>query len=305
MPVKWLGHRSIIVADQPVPEENWLVRIRKGAIADDVPSRDLLVTQEHCMIFDNRLVPARMLVNGVSIIIDRTINSYTYYHVELDSHEAVWAEHALMESYLDTGNRSQFTNSPVTARFGGRQPSGGSEGLLLETARWFVEPIHAALLARTQTQTSQRELTTNSDIHLVSNSDHIIQPLRQANDRVVFLIPADVRGFRICSRTARPSETVGPFVDDRRDLGVLVGVISLYAACETHSLTQHLTADSQPGWHDIESPLYRWTQGNAAVSLPEEGSPRHDPAILSIQIVAGGPYLITQTGEPEKLRKVA
>ncbi|WP_202208907.1 Hint domain-containing protein, partial [Gluconobacter sp. Gdi] len=76
---------SITVSSQPVPEENWLVRIREGALAEGVPSRDLLLTQEHCMVFEGKLVPARMLVNGASILIDRTINSYTYYHVELES----------------------------------------------------------------------------------------------------------------------------------------------------------------------------------------------------------------------------
>ncbi|WP_202208906.1 Hint domain-containing protein, partial [Gluconobacter sp. Gdi] len=77
-----------------------------------------------------KLVPARMLVNGASILIDRTINSYTYYHVELESHEAVWAENALTESYLDTGNRSQFDNHTVTAIFGGSK-AGGSKTLPL------------------------------------------------------------------------------------------------------------------------------------------------------------------------------
>jgi len=40
------------------------------------------------MVFEGKLVPARMLVNGVSILIDGTISGYTCSHVELESHAA-------------------------------------------------------------------------------------------------------------------------------------------------------------------------------------------------------------------------
>ncbi|WP_249198704.1 Hint domain-containing protein [Gluconobacter cerinus] len=291
MPVKWLGHRSITVADQRVPEENWLVRIREGALADGVPSRDLLVTQEHCMVFEGKLVPARMLVNGVSILIDRTINSYTYYHVELESHEAVWAENALTESYLDTGNRSQFDNQTVTAIFGGSK-AGGSETLPLETSRAFVEPIHAAIAARAASAVPQPELTTDPDLHLVTNFGQIIRPLRQANDRVMFMIPAAVESVSLVSRTSRPSDTIGPFVDDRRSLGVLVGDVSLFASRKTVRLTAHLSMSHLSGWHELESSRYRWTDGNAALSLRDGSTLGKNPSLLSVQIVSSGPYLL-------------
>nr|WP_231875008.1 Hint domain-containing protein [Gluconobacter thailandicus] len=303
MPVKWLGHRSITVADQRVPEENWLVRIREGALADGVPSRDLLVTQEHCMVFEGKLVPARMLVNGASILIDRTINSYTYYHVELESHEAVWAENALTESYLDTGNRSQFDNHTVTAIFGGSK-AGGSETLPLETSRAFVEPIHAAIAARAASAAPQPELTTDPNLHLVTNFGQIIRPLRQANDRVTFMIPANVATVRLVSRTSRPSDTIGPFVDDRRDLGVLVGDVSLFASRQTISLTAHLSLSHLSGWHGLESSRYRWTDGDAALSLQSGDIVSREPSILSIQVVSGGPYLVEDHTVRSDLRQV-
>lgn len=291
MPVKWLGHRSITVSSQPVPEENWLVRICEGALAEGVPSRDLLVTQEHCMVFDGKLVPARMLVNGESILIDRTISSYTYYHVELESHEAVWAENALTESYLDTGNRSQFDNHIVTAIFGGSK-AGGSKTLPLETSRAFVEPIYAAIAARAGSVTRQDELTNDPDLHLVTNSGQIIRPLRQANDRVMFMIPANVAAVSLVSRASRPSDTIGPFVDDRRDLGVLVGDVSFLTAGQTISLTTHLSQADLSGWHGLESSSSRWTNGNAALLLETESASGTEAGILSIQVVSSGPYLV-------------
>lgn len=304
MPVKWLGHRSITVASQPVPEDNWLVRIREGALADGVPSRDLLVTQEHCMVFEGKLVPARMLVNGTSILIDRTINSYTYYHVELDSHEAVWAENALTESYLDTGNRDQFDNHTVTALFGGSRKTGGSSTLPLETSRAFVEPIHAAIAARATSAAPQPELTTDPDLHLVTNFGQVIRPLRMAHDRVMFMIPANVATVRLVSRTSRPSDTIGPFVDDRRDLGVLVGEVSLFAARQTTNLTTHLSIADLSGWHGLESSTYRWTDGNAALPLQRHITLSRDPSVLSIQIVSSGPYLMDAPVAETELRQV-
>ncbi|OAG75627.1 adhesin family protein [Acetobacter malorum] len=291
MPVKWLGHRSITVSSQPVPEENWLVRIREGALADGVPSRDLLVTQEHCMVFEGKLVPARMLVNDASILIDRTINSYTYYHVELESHEAIWAENALTESYLDTGNRNQFDNHTVTAIFGGSSKAGGSETLPLETSRAFVEPIYAAIAARAGSATHQPELTNDPDLHLVTNSGQVIRPLRQVNDRIMFMIPANVATVSLVSRASRPSDTIGPFVDDRRDLGV-VGNISLFANGQTVNLTTHLSQADLAGWHGLESSQHRWTDGNASLPLQTGSSFGKEPAVLSIQVISSGSYLV-------------
>ncbi|MCW2267152.1 autotransporter passenger strand-loop-strand repeat protein [Gluconobacter cerinus] len=304
MPVKWLGHRSITVSSQPVPEDNWLVRIREGALANGVPSRDLLVTQEHCMVFEGKLVPARMLVNGASILIDRTINSYTYYHVELDSHEAVWAENALTESYLDTGNRDQFDNHTVTTLFGGSRKMGGSTTLPLETSRAFVEPIHAAIAARATSAAPQPELTTDPDLHLITNFGEIIRPLRQANDRVMFMIPANVESVSLVSRTSRPSDTIGPFVDDRRDLGVLVGDVSLFASRKTVNLTAHLSLPHLAGWHGLESSRYRWTDGNAALHLQDGSTVGRNPSVLSVQIVASGPYLMEAPVTQTELRQV-
>ncbi|MBS1104353.1 Hint domain-containing protein [Gluconobacter sp. Dm-62] len=302
MPVKWLGHRSITVSSQPVPEENWLVRIRKGALADGIPSRDLLVTQEHCMVFEGKLVPARMLVNGASILIDRTINSYTYYHVELESHEAVWAENALTESYLDTGNRSQFDNHTVTAIFGGSKPQ-GSKTLPLDTSRAFVEPIHMGITARAGSVTPKVAMTDDPDLHLVTDLGQIIQPLRQTNDRTIFMIPENVATVRLVSRTGRPSDTVGPFVDDRRDLGVLIGDISFFASRKTVAVTAHLSQNELAGWHGLEAAAYRWTDGDAVLPLQTGNTPDKDAGILSIQIVSGGPYKMDHHSEDTGLRQ--
>jgi hypothetical protein len=81
-----------------------------------VPHRDLLVMPEHCILVQGRLIPARMLVKGRSILIDRDVVSYQYFHAELETHGILLAEGLTAESYLDTGNRAIFTGDdlPVT-----------------------------------------------------------------------------------------------------------------------------------------------------------------------------------------------
>ncbi|MBE7190175.1 Hint domain-containing protein, partial [Jatrophihabitans endophyticus] len=101
--VRWVGHGR--VSPRPTSLDDHPVRIRAGAIRDNVPHRDLLVTPEHCILLDGGLVPARMLVNGSSIVADTTIAAFDFFHVELDRHGILLAEGLEAESYLDTGNR--------------------------------------------------------------------------------------------------------------------------------------------------------------------------------------------------------
>ncbi|OAZ70812.1 hypothetical protein SRCM100623_02163 [Acetobacter pasteurianus] len=70
----------------------------KDAIADGVPYKDMLITAEHCLFFEGKFVPVRMLVNGVSIFYDKSITSYDYYHVETDQHSVITADGMLTEA---------------------------------------------------------------------------------------------------------------------------------------------------------------------------------------------------------------
>lgn len=287
MPLKWLGHRSITVGKQERPEENWLVRICASALADGVPARDLLVTQEHCMVFDGKLVPARMLVNNRSIIIDRSINAYTYYHVELETHAAIWAEGALTESYLDTGNRGQFENHTVIRLVPSRE-AGGSELLPLDTSRDFVEPIFRAIADRVGAVVSQAGLTDDADLHLITDAGVTIRPNRVNGQQYMFFLPENAEAVTIMSRTSRPSDIVGPFVDDRRDLGVLVGQIKLFSANVTTSIDAPFVHADLRGWHALEGAEYRWTDG--AALLPVGCALKGELRMLTVQVCAQGPY---------------
>ena len=49
---------SVVSADTTL-ENAAPVRIRRGAFADNVPHRDLLLSPEHCILADGRLIAAK------------------------------------------------------------------------------------------------------------------------------------------------------------------------------------------------------------------------------------------------------
>lgn len=116
-PVKWVGVRQVRFADL-APEDaarHKPVLFRRGCFGENLPHRDLLVSGPHAMAINDRLIPASRLVNGVSIVRLHEVEEVTYCHVELDGHEAIFAEGVTAESYLDIGNRAAFDNADALA----------------------------------------------------------------------------------------------------------------------------------------------------------------------------------------------
>ncbi len=107
--IVWLGHRHVAAATHADPADVWPIRIRANALAQGVPVRDVLLSPEHAVQVNDVLVPARLLVNGTSIV-QEPIDAITYWHVELPQHDVVFADGLPAESYLDTGNRRAAFN---------------------------------------------------------------------------------------------------------------------------------------------------------------------------------------------------
>jgi Hint domain len=110
MPVSWIGRQTVSTrfAD---PLRLLPVRIRAGALGDNVPSRDLLLSPDHAVFVVEILVHAGALVNGSSIVRETNVpQTFTYYHVELDEHCLILADNAPAESFIDNVERLAFDN---------------------------------------------------------------------------------------------------------------------------------------------------------------------------------------------------
>ncbi|OZI52705.1 Hint domain-containing protein [Bordetella genomosp. 4] len=116
-PVKWIGWRQYLLCspryseayrDGIVP-----VRIRAHALADNVPSRDIVLSPWHHLYIDDVLVKANQLVNGRTIVRESTLTRVTYFHIELDQFDVVRAHNVYSESWADGGNRDFFENVDV------------------------------------------------------------------------------------------------------------------------------------------------------------------------------------------------
>ncbi len=92
------------------------VRILAGALGNELPRRDLLVSRQHRMVvssaiakrvcgFGEILIPAIKLTDLPGIFIDQDVKDVEYFHVLFDKHEVIFAEHAPTES-LYTGTEA-------------------------------------------------------------------------------------------------------------------------------------------------------------------------------------------------------
>ena len=66
MPVRWVGRQTVSTrfAD---PLRVLPIRVAAGALAENLPVRDLLVSPDHALLVDGILVQAGALVNGTTI----------------------------------------------------------------------------------------------------------------------------------------------------------------------------------------------------------------------------------------------
>ncbi|GAN68234.1 Hint domain-containing protein [Acetobacter orleanensis] len=296
-PVVWVGKaRATVQFNQPDDEAGYPVRILKNAISDGVPYKDMLVTPEHCLFFEGKFVPARMLVNGASIFYDKSITSYDYYHVETEQHSVIMADGMLTESYLDTGNRSSFRQEGrVIALHGTARTWENDSAAPLCVDRAFVEPLFRMLEWRKnsvdgcQVSTTPIQLTEDPDLHLVTGSGAVVRPMRKAAHHYSFMLPPGTDFVRIVSRASRPADVVGPFVDDRRFMGVAVAGINLLCARNQYEIMDHRQAEKPAGWYQADDTRCVWTNGNAELPLGNHLA-NGKMGILSLTIIAAGPY---------------
>jgi hypothetical protein len=115
-PIVWIGHRTVDANRQPEPATVWPIRISAGALGAALPRRDLFLSPYHSLFLHGVLIPVKLLVNG-HCVVQMPTDRITYYHVELPAHGVVLAEGVEAESYLNSGDRSDFAEGGVIQMF--------------------------------------------------------------------------------------------------------------------------------------------------------------------------------------------
>ncbi|GAB1578578.1 Hint domain-containing protein [Bordetella petrii] len=153
--IQWVGYRRLrfryIKADQR--SKAYPIVVQKDALGENQPRRELRVSPAHQLQVDGYLVPAELLVNGVNITQDTSVDEIEYYHIELERYDMVLVEGVAAESYFDTGNRTMFQNhasydgeaGPVEAPWNFRQ----RQGYKVLKPGPTLEQIRRAILDRT------------------------------------------------------------------------------------------------------------------------------------------------------------
>lgn len=109
-PIRWTGTKPITGARMQAYPELRPIRIRKGALGDGLPERDMWVSPQHRMlirapasgpVFDEPevLVPARGLLNDRSVTVDYGLPKTRYIHLMFDRHEVIFANGSPTESF--------------------------------------------------------------------------------------------------------------------------------------------------------------------------------------------------------------
>lgn len=306
--IVWAGNMEVNVNHYENKGPLYPVRIKAHAFGLNQPCRDLLVTPEHTIYVDGGLIPARMLVNGRSIIVDTTIDKFTVYHIETEKHSILFSENLTTESYLNTDNRHMFKGDVANLNLtfdenADHQSWENDAAAPLTVARHQVEPIWQRLDRRAAQQgyapVSKPELTRDANLCLITQKGEKLQPVDVKGNTYSFYVPANVCVVAMHSKAALPSEVVGPFLDDRRMLGVLVAKISVFGERAFDVLPADMTGLS--GWHSAElNRTDRWTKGLA--TLPEVVSEVSSKVkLIKIELTATSEYFVDTIEFAEKI----
>ena len=257
-PIKWIGRRSyageFIAGNRAVLP----IMVRAGALAPDIPTRDLWVSPRHAFFLDGVLVPAEHLLNSQTILQAEAVDQVEYFHLEFEAQEVILAEGTPAESYVECDNRQGFHNAhefatlypdDKRAPFGYRLP-------LLEPGMAELAAIRDKLFDRA----AALGYVTTSDpgLHLVADGT-IVAAQSVADGCHIFRLDAAANEVWLASRCGVPAE-LQPLSSDRRCLGVCVEQLVLRDD-HLRIAISHSHPSLCEGFYEDEEGARRWTTG--------------------------------------------
>ena len=250
-PIRWIGRRAYAARFAAGNSAVQPILVKRGALAEDLPRRDLMISPQHALLLDGVLVPVSALVNGGSIAQTQAAGELAYFHLELETHDVIIAEGVPAESFLDDRNRNMFQNA---SEYGAIYPGSAHEPGRYCAPRRSEGPEVAALRER---------LARRSEACGYGRSGVITIAL--AAGIASFIVPAWVGTLHLVSEFGR-------IEGDLRWLGALITAISIDG--RELGLQGPGFAD---GWNAPESHegrLVRWTTGDARLMVAPKPADR-------------------------------
>ena len=278
--IVWIGTGKVLAArgrrNAATP-----VIVRRGALADNVPNRDLHITKAHSLYIDDVLIPVEFLVNHRSIVWDDRAQEVSIYHIELETHDVLLANGAPAESYRDDGNRWLFQNANVLWDLPPQAPCAP-----VLTGGAVVDEAWRRLLERSGRRPGL-PLTQDPDLHLLVDGQRL-DVARRVGNAYIFELPEAPRTVRVMSRAAAPQEL--GLARDPRCLGVTLQRIVARQGTRFR-VTEGADASLADGFHPYEPDNgFRWTRGNAA--LPTESFAGFVGVMEIVLTIPGSTYYV-------------
>ena len=157
-PIRWIG-RTVVASKFADRQRMMPVRISAGALAENVPSRDLLVSPGHAIEVGGLLVHAGALVNGTTIVREPSMPlTFTYHHVETDAHDLLVAENTPAESFLEAVADIRMDNFPERAGLAGQGATVEMDLPRVKSPRQVPMAIRRAIEARVTGSSGLRDV---------------------------------------------------------------------------------------------------------------------------------------------------
>jgi hypothetical protein len=260
-PIRWLGHSRIDLRRHPYRESTNPVRIRAGALGEQCPLRDLLVSPGHRVRIGGELVMALDLVNGASIV-QESPDEAEYWHIELDEHDLVLADGMQAETYQDFGDRVVFEND-AAARL-----NPVLDGNAPEPCLPYAE-VNAEMRFRLIDRAERLGWTKTLDAAPWLEVDgQRVDSVRQ-EARCRFELQPGYQTVRLRSRAVRPWD-VDPQSTDKRLLGLKLHRLALDVPggmWDVPLISPALDEGFNAVERDANGWIWRWTTGNALLDL--------------------------------------
>lgn len=259
------------------------VRIMRGAIAPDVPNRDLLLAPDQILPIRNHSLSAERLINDVTIDRHHEVTDLnptqqiTYFEIQLERRAAVLANGVHIWCL---GNEAGALSASETS-LGWGDTHGGGRGAMDSGA----EAQAAFHFLSSRTAQLGYSLTDDPDLTLLVNGT-IRKPDSRSATGYRFSLPERTTRFELVSKTFVPNRIRNDAGDGRR-LGIAIARMQVEGGGGTHPID--LLDARNAGLHPPESNAeytWRWTTGKSAFQCPGLGV----PAALVLEVPYRGQY---------------